>query len=266
MMERCSSDLKSFLDEAKRTPRLFWGHGSVERCCKDIIKGLAFLHSENLIHGDLKPGNILVKCLADGSKRMLIADLDDLVRMQESVTRSGDITKLRGTTRYMSPEMLRRFFRSTAEIPGRKTDIWSLGCIILEISKCWLGITGKELLLEKDGDLVSLESSPSDNRFATLIMDGYVPFVSDKIPWDLAACVRWCLKQNPESRISAEGLLHLPEIDFPARDVPVTGTSTRYKIIALVVIIWLILYPQLRVAVCPPFLSWPPLRSPASKP
>ncbi|XP_055344352.1 uncharacterized protein LOC129592362 isoform X2 [Paramacrobiotus metropolitanus] len=137
---------------------------------------------------------------------LLIGDLDDLVQMQEAVTCSGDISQLRGTVRYMSPEMLRKFCTSSDETPGRKTDIWSLGCVILEMAECHVGKEAAQLHV-KDGETDNL-CSITPAKFASKIIDGYVPFIREDIPVRLAACARLCLQQDPTSRISAIEMLH----------------------------------------------------------
>ncbi|XP_055345062.1 uncharacterized protein LOC129592931 [Paramacrobiotus metropolitanus] len=208
MMEHYSCDLARFLKETKKSDTRSVTYEKVEGYCRDIAAGLEFLHQQKLIHGDLKPGNILVKDMPADSKTLGIADLDDLVHMQESVTCSGDISQLRGTVRYMSPEMLKKFCQSEAESPGRKTDIWSLGCLMLEIAECCGSRHDGGLVLEKNGEAMDSSDRLSNNEFAAKLMDGYAPFVRKDIPSRLEACIRMCLRQNPESRTSAEALLH----------------------------------------------------------
>ncbi|XP_055344438.1 uncharacterized protein LOC129592429 isoform X2 [Paramacrobiotus metropolitanus] len=141
--------------------------------------------------------------------------------MQESVTRSGDISQLRGTVRYMSPEMLRKFCHFHAEFPGRKTDMWSLGCIILEIAEYYVYKKAGQLY-EKDGKILNVRSIATEVYFASLIIYNYVPFISSDIPARLAAYARLCLKQNPKKRISAKGLLQ----EFAVSSLDIFASNT----------------------------------------
>ncbi|XP_055353418.1 uncharacterized protein LOC129599254 [Paramacrobiotus metropolitanus] len=238
MMERCHSDLTVFLKKAKEniTPYGIRKDVYIGRYCKEITAGLSFLHQQKIIHGDLKPANVLVKDLPNGNKMLLVGDLDDLVPMQESVTCSGDISHLRGTVRYMSPEMLKKFCLFGAETPGRMTDIWSLGCIMLEIAECFSSSKTDEKLLQKDGNPINLSNNISNLRFAEFIMNGYVPFVSDEIPGKLAACIRLCLQESPSSRISAETLLQ----EFSVSNVIEfdNGTPVQRADVAIVLMNW----------------------------
>jgi serine/threonine protein kinase len=83
-------------------------------------------------HKDLKPANILVK---DG--HVLIADFGiskDLI--DEETTASQTSNGPKGTPMYMAPEVFLEGRR------GRAVDIFSLGCIFLEISTCMLAGPG----------------------------------------------------------------------------------------------------------------------------
>ena len=64
-MEVCDFSLEDYVgrhfpDSGNNGPLYLPTSASVERVCnimKDILKGVAFIHSKNLIHRDLKPAN-----------------------------------------------------------------------------------------------------------------------------------------------------------------------------------------------------------------
>ncbi|XP_055356157.1 uncharacterized protein LOC129601386 [Paramacrobiotus metropolitanus] len=202
-MDYHKGDLASFLREAKENTTLLNNWRKVIRFADDLAQGLEFLHQNGIIHGDLKPENILLSVSQNGSEKLVIGDLDDLVQMKESATCSADISQLRGTMRYMSPEMLRKFSQQEAERPGRKTDMWSLGCIILEMAENYARVPKKQLV--KDGNIVDAGSALAN--YARLIIDGYAPFVSNDIQDDLACIIRQCLDTSSANRLSARELL-----------------------------------------------------------
>ncbi|XP_055356154.1 cyclin-dependent kinase 4-like [Paramacrobiotus metropolitanus] len=204
-MDYHKGDLASFLREAKENATLLNNWGKVIRFAEDMTHGLEFLHQKSIIHGDLKPENILLSVSQNGSEKLVIGDLDDLVQMKESATCSADLSQLRGTTRYMAPEMLRKFSQQEAERPGRKTDMWSLGCIILEIAENYARVPKKKLV--KDGNVVDAGSALADYQYAHLIIDGYVPSVSNDIEDNLAWLIRQCLDTSSANRLSAGKLL-----------------------------------------------------------
>ncbi|XP_055356148.1 cyclin-dependent kinase 4-like [Paramacrobiotus metropolitanus] len=204
-MDYHKGDLASFLREAKENTTLLNNWRKVIPFAEDLAQGLQFLHQNGIIHGDLKPENILLSVSQNGSEKLVIGDLDDLVQMKESATCSADISQLRGTLRYMSPEMLRKFSQQEAERPGRKTDIWSLGCIILEMAESYARVPKKQLV--KDGNIVDAGSALANYQYASLIIDGYIPSVSDDIEHNLARLIRQCVDASSANRLSAGELL-----------------------------------------------------------
>jgi serine/threonine protein kinase len=88
---------------------------------KQICRGLRYAHSQNVIHRDIKPQNILL-------------DKENVARLSDfgiaKIFSSGNITLTGvtvGTPEYMSPE------QAEGEEVDAKTDIYSLGIVIYEM-------------------------------------------------------------------------------------------------------------------------------------
>jgi serine/threonine protein kinase len=82
-----------------------------------LASALAYLHDRRIKHRDIKPSNILVYRAS-----ILITDFG-LSRESLDTTSGTDS----GTSRYQSPEM------AAAEPRNASTDVWSLGCVFLEM-------------------------------------------------------------------------------------------------------------------------------------
>ena len=56
----------------------------------EVVKGIEYLHSMNIIHRDIKPANLLL----DSSNQVKISDLGVSVEVEDSYLISGQVTCL----------------------------------------------------------------------------------------------------------------------------------------------------------------------------
>ncbi|MBX9724696.1 MAG: serine/threonine protein kinase, partial [Candidatus Obscuribacterales bacterium] len=92
---------------------------------KDICKGLSYAHEHDVIHRDLKPGNVINVSGENDKTLSKILDFGVVKTTREdlSMTKTGTLI---GSANYMSPEQC-----SSKEI-GKSTDIYSMGCLMYE--------------------------------------------------------------------------------------------------------------------------------------
>ncbi len=93
--------------------------GEVLLIAKQVCAALHYAHSENVLHRDVKPGNIMLR--ADGT--VLVADFG-IAKAADSATVT---TVMPGTPAYMSPEQCR------SEPLDARADLYSLGILIYEM-------------------------------------------------------------------------------------------------------------------------------------
>jgi serine/threonine-protein kinase len=117
------------------------GRLPLKRCLPIFIKAceaLAHCHQHNIIHRDIKPGNIMLVETANDTDVVKLFDFGfcKLAKTQgrpaQQLTQTGDVL---GTPLYMSPE------QSRGKNLDSRSDIYSLGCVMYE------AITGKAPLV-----------------------------------------------------------------------------------------------------------------------
>jgi len=89
-----------------------------------ICRGLKFIHSANVIHRDLKPGNLLVNADCE----LKICDFGLARGLLTEPETAGVMTEYVATRWYRAPEIMLSYQSYTKAI-----DIWSVGCIFAEM-------------------------------------------------------------------------------------------------------------------------------------
>ncbi|CAE6504931.1 unnamed protein product [Rhizoctonia solani] len=95
------------------------------KLCVQIARGVAYLHSVNMVHGDLKACNILVS----STGVIKITDFDYSIIPECSLVFSATTRMGGGTLRWMAPEL---FLEEVPPQRNTKTDIYALGMTFLE--------------------------------------------------------------------------------------------------------------------------------------
>ena len=142
---------------------------------KQIISGLSYCHTKEIVHLDIKPTNILL----DKYNRLKIADFG----LSQHVKYGEKIEKFHGTMLYMPPEMLKK-----KPFDPYKADVWSFGVTLYQLAAGklpWHQVEGSALLSEMQLGII---------RF------------SSKVPHCLRKVIQACLNLNPEDRPNSQEL------------------------------------------------------------
>ncbi|KAH9906227.1 protein kinase-like domain-containing protein [Xylariomycetidae sp. FL2044] len=95
---------------------------------RQILQGLSYLHNRDIIHRDIKGANILV----DNKGTIKISDFGISKKLEATNILSGANNNkhrpsLQGSVFWMAPEVVKQTSYT------RKADIWSLGCLVVEM-------------------------------------------------------------------------------------------------------------------------------------
>ena len=88
------------------------------------FSGLWYLHTQDVVHGDIKPANILVD---EKLERVKLCDFG-ISRIKTRLMQTTTMSFIRGTLIYMAPESCIDQVK-----PNFQTDVWCAGSTILEI-------------------------------------------------------------------------------------------------------------------------------------
>ncbi|KEH32479.1 putative mitogen-activated protein kinase kinase STE-STE7 family [Medicago truncatula] len=163
--------------------------------CKQVLKGLIYLHHErHIIHRDLKPSNLLINHTGE----VKITDFGVSAIMEST---SGQANTFIGTYNYMSPERINGSQRGY----NYKSDIWSLGLILLECAMGRFPYTPPD----------QSERWESIFELIETIVDKPPPSApSEQFSSEFCSFISACLQKDPGSRLSAQELMELPFISM----------------------------------------------------
>ncbi|XP_014233574.1 serine/threonine-protein kinase GD17699 [Trichogramma pretiosum] len=176
-----------------------------------LCYALAYLHSHNIVHRDVKPENLLVQISGDRISCLKLADFGLAQVVQEP------LYTICGTPTYVAPEIL-------AEVGyGLKIDVWAAG-VILYILLC-----GFPPFVSTDNE---------QEKLFEQILSGFYEFTSpywDNISLTAKELISNMLQAQPEIRFSAEDVLdhpwlletsQLPEYQSPSNHRNSMGVSS----------------------------------------
>ncbi len=152
----------------------------VVRCGAQVVEAIAHAHERNVVHRDLKPGNVIIA----PDDRLKVLDFGLAKGLGEPQAEDGTTAAMltqpgtvQGTVAYMAPEQLR------GRPADARSDIWAMGVMLHEMasgSRPFAGTTWPEL------SSAILISPPQP--------------LPPSVPKDLAGVIERCLAKDPADR------------------------------------------------------------------
>ena len=153
---------------------------------RQLASALAHAHDRGIIHGDLKPLNIIITPQGDAkildfglARRNDSAELD---RQTLKTVSTENTASLGGTLPYMAPEQI------DGGPASPLTDIWSFGVVVYEMTAGTRPFSGENLYL-----------------LGNSILRDPPPPLPPRVPANLAAIIFRCLEKEPARRYQRAG-------------------------------------------------------------
>jgi serine/threonine-protein kinase len=168
---------------------------------KQASSGLAYAHSQGIIHCDIKPQNMLVS--DEGTLK--ITDFG-ISRALETISRTEKHSEIWGSPFYISPE------QAGGKPPSPASDVYSLGVILYEV------FTGN-LPFEGDDALILLEKHQTEDFIPPQIVNPAIPDYLEKI-------ITKALEKEPNKRF-ANGSEIFNELNSISIDISKIGSVNK---------------------------------------
>ncbi|KAG1672192.1 hypothetical protein FOA52_002892 [Chlamydomonas sp. UWO 241] len=194
---------RRFIDPSTGRPR----PSAILSVAADIATGCAYIHSKSIIHGDLKPDNVLLKARGGSASSSslalaagVVAKVGDFGMSMNMRGNASHISGVRhGTPLYIAPEILRDGKASPA------ADVYSFGVIMWELAH---GVSAWQHLRSLPAAQAQQQPVPRPRRLAAIDPEQFDYSDADLavVPTEYVSLGRACLSMDPAQRPTFEEL------------------------------------------------------------
>ncbi|XP_046391955.1 mitogen-activated protein kinase kinase kinase 4 isoform X2 [Ischnura elegans] len=182
----------------------------IRRYTFQLLQAVATLHHHGIVHRDIKSANIF---LTDEGNCLKLGDFGSAVQIKAHTTLPGELQSFVGTQAYMAPEV---FMKTTHEGHGRAADIWSVGCVVVEMT------SGKRPWHEYD----------SNYQIMFKVGMGEIPAWPSTLSQEGEDFLHGCLQHDSRKRETAASLLNHTfvkvEVDEEYQSLPLPSILEDY--------------------------------------
>ncbi|KAF8209611.1 kinase-like domain-containing protein [Mycena galopus ATCC 62051] len=160
------------------------------RVIQSLAAGLAYVHSRNVVHGDLKGSNVLI----NNKGYAVLSDFGLSRTLERHTGHTTSTYSAAGSLNWSSPELIRPWlFETEARVKTLASDVWAFACTVYELLT----------------DTMPYASSPSQTIFQIAqTIDQHItplealPAQPAEIPDRIRAMLELCWAPQPAERIS----------------------------------------------------------------
>ncbi|SAM07914.1 hypothetical protein [Absidia glauca] len=216
VMDYCTmGDLSQYIKRIRSTKATRGSLGglpedTVRHFLQQLASALRFLRSQNLVHRDIKPQNLLLVAPSHESSALPTLQVADF-GFARFLPNASLADTLCGSPLYMGPEIL------SYKKYDAKTDLWSVGAVLYEM------MTGRPPFRAQNH--LELLKRIQENNDVIRFADEKVPDMPSMMGDDLKDLVRKLLKKDPVERISFEEFFVHPAILRSANPMPIPSSA-----------------------------------------
>ena len=203
IMEYCEGgDLNELIKRLKNEKK-YISEEIIWKIFTQVLLAVNFCHKHKegkILHRDIKPSNIFL----DKDSNIKLGDFG---LSRELSNESKFAYSNVGTPYYMSPEQIEE------NKYNEKSDIWSLGCFLYEIT------TFNPPFEAKNQIQLSLK-----------IKSGKINKINIRYSDDLWKVIKWMINVNPFDRPSSDDLLNIPQVSIRIKEMKIKETLIQIKI------------------------------------
>lgn len=177
-----------------------YSEADAARVVREVASALAFIHGIGIVHGDLKPENLMLSTGKTANSVIKVVDFGCAQTDRPGLAQSGKaMSSIANTPAYSPPEALKKSGRKGYLEPS--FDMWSLGVIL------YIVLTGVHPF--------DLYGNSPDQEIEQLIISGKQPPLKNSpitahLSDDAIGLIKLLLKKDPRQRMTAQDLLNHP--------------------------------------------------------
>ena len=203
IMEYCEGgDLGQLIKRCKKTKEII-AEDVIWKILTQVVIAVHYIHnfkSGKILHRDIKPSNVFLD--KDNNVK-----LGDFGLSRELSDQSKFAYSNVGTPYYMSPEQIEE------NKYNEKSDIWSLGCFLYEITTFNPPFEAKNQI-----------------QLGLKIKSGIFDKINNKYSDDLWKVIKWMINVDPINRPSSDDLLNIPQVSIRLKEMKIKESLIKIKI------------------------------------